>query len=104
MIQGGMFQLNGEVETRRAKKLFAGDTVSFMKDDGDRKTTSLDVSQEVAAKNYVYKPKVKKIKPVAALDENGVPEFGGRHRSEEWRKERKAKKLERKTKNHDNKS
>jgi ribosome-associated protein len=91
-IQAGECLLNGEVELRRAKKLFPGDSVSF-------KSMTLDVSEEVAAKDYVYKVKTKKVKPLAKVDTDGTLEFGGRFRSEEWRKERKWKKAERKVQN-----
>lgn len=92
LIQGGeRVLLNGEIETRRAKKLFPGDQVSF----GD---TTLDVSDEVAHRGYVYKAKKKKAKPRATVDADGNLEFGGRFRSEEWRAERKQKKAERKEK------
>eukprot|EP00545_Synedropsis_sp_CCMP1620_P012888 CAMPEP_0119015846 /NCGR_PEP_ID=MMETSP1176-20130426/11685_1 /TAXON_ID=265551 /ORGANISM="Synedropsis recta cf, Strain CCMP1620" /LENGTH=150 /DNA_ID=CAMNT_0006969169 /DNA_START=16 /DNA_END=465 /DNA_ORIENTATION=- len=60
-IQGGKCLLNGEVEVRRAKKLFPGDTVTF-------KETTLDVSDEVSTRGYVYKLKKKKVKPVAKVD------------------------------------
>jgi ribosome-associated protein len=93
MIQGGKCLLNGNVEVRRAKKLFPGDKVSLVGG------TPMDVSEQVAAKGYVYKKKVQKVKPAAAMDENGNLEFGGRFRSEEWRKERKQKKAERKASN-----
>jgi len=91
-IQGGQCFLNGEVEIRRAKKLFKGDEIFF---DG----TSLDVLDEVLKYGYQYKPKKKKIKPVAKVDADGNLEFGGRYRSEEWRVERKEKKTERKRTN-----
>jgi ribosome-associated protein len=92
VIQAGECLLNGEVELRRAKKLFPGDSVSF-------KRVTLDVSEEVAAKEYVYKVKTKKVKPLAKVDIDGNLEFGGRFRSEEWRKERKEKKAARKVQN-----
>mmetsp|Transcript_27611 Transcript_27611/g.40771 ORF Transcript_27611/g.40771 Transcript_27611/m.40771 type:complete len:193 (-) Transcript_27611:108-686(-) len=88
-IQSGKVRLNFDIETRRAKKLFAGDEVSF----GE---TTLDVSDEVNARGYVYKVKKKKEKPAAKVLEDGSLEFGGRYRSEEWRAERKQKKAERK--------
>lgn len=91
-IQGSKCQLNGEIETRRAKKLFEGDEISF---DG----ITADVAEEVTKRGYVYKIKAKKTKPTAKVDEEGNLEFGGRYRSEEWRKERKAKKAERKERN-----
>jgi ribosome-associated protein len=91
-IQGGQCFLNGQVETRRAKKLYKGDEVFF---DG----VSLDVLDEVLKNGYKYTPKKKKVKPVAKIDENGKLEFGGRYRSEEWRAERKEKKAERKRNN-----
>jgi ribosome-associated protein len=91
-IQGGKCILNGEIELRRAKKLFPGDQVSFA-------DTTLDVSDEVAERSYVYKVKVKKEKPIARIDADGNKEFGGRYRSDEWRAERKQKKTERKVKN-----
>ena len=92
VIQAGQCYLNGEIEVRRAKKLFPGDLVSF-------KSATLDVSDEVAAKGYVYKVKNKKVKPSARVDRDGNLEFGGRFRSEEWRKERKEKKAVRKVEN-----
>lgn len=85
-IQSGTCQLNGTVETRRAKKLFRGDVVIF-----EGKEYSVD--QVVLDKNYVYKPKEKKIKPEARVDEFGNREFGGRFRSDEWRAERKKQKV-----------
>lgn len=97
VIQAGQCYLNGEVEVRRAKKLFPGDLVSF-------KSATLDVSDEVAAKGYVYKVKTKKVKPSAKVDRDGNLEFGGRFRSEEWRKERKEKKAVRKDENNPGKS
>jgi ribosome-associated protein len=91
-IQAGQCYLNGEVEIRRAKKLFRGDEVFF---DG----TSLDVLDEVLKYGYVYKAKKKKVKPVAKVDGEGNLEFGGRYRSEEWRSQRKERKAERKNRN-----
>ncbi len=93
VIQNSQCVLNGVVETRRSKKLFPGDTVTF----GD--VTNLDVATEVERKGYVYKPKVKKAKPLPRVDADGNLEFGGRYRSEEWRAERKLKKEDRKKKN-----
>lgn len=93
-IQGGECYLNGEIETRRAKKLFSGDEVSFGKEG------TMDVSDEIKNRGYVYKKKQKKVKPAArVVDANGTLEFGGRYRSEEWRAERKQKKAERKSNN-----
>jgi len=89
VIQGGECYLNGEVETRRAKKLFKGDQVFF-----DEK--SFDVLDEVNNRGYVYKVKQKKIKPMAKIDADGNLEFGGQFRSEEWRAERKEKKAAKK--------
>ena len=90
VIQGGICIVNGEIETRRAKKLYEGDVVTFNK-------KTLDVSKEVQTHGYVYKIKKKKIKPVAkVIDAAGNLEFGGRYRSEEWRKERKERKTLRK--------
>lgn len=91
-IQGGDCGLNGEIETRRAKKLFPGDTVSY----GGK---TIDVAQEVSKRGYVYKVKAKKVKPVAEVLPDGTLEFGGRFRSEEWRAERKQKKEARKKQN-----
>jgi len=91
LIQSGKCQLNGVVETRRAKKLFAGDVVTF-----GGVEYSVDVL--VSETNYVYKPKIKKVKPDAKIDEFGNKEFGGRFRSEEWRAERKEKKKAKKYK------
>lgn len=93
VIQNSQCLLNNVVETRRSKKLFPGDTVTF----GDVK--NLDVATEVKKKGYVYKPKVKKVKPLPRVDADGNLEFGGRYRSEEWRAERKLKKEERKRRN-----
>lgn len=93
VIQNSQCLLNDVVETRRSKKLFPGDTVTF----GD--VTNLDVATEVKKKGYVYKPKVKKVKPLPRVDADGNLEFGGRYRSEEWRAERKLKKEERKRRN-----
>ena len=89
VIQGGDCVLNGEVETRRGKKLFTGDEVLYA-------GQHFDVLDEVNKKGYVWKVKKKKVKPVAKIDADGNLEFGGRHRSEEWRQERKAKKAEKK--------
>jgi hypothetical protein len=66
-------------------------------------TVDLDVSTEVKKKGYVFKPKVKKPKPLPKVDDEGNLEFGGRYRSEEWRAERKVKKADRKTKNRESK-
>eukprot|EP00560_Eucampia_antarctica_P008941 CAMPEP_0197826290 /NCGR_PEP_ID=MMETSP1437-20131217/3271_1 /TAXON_ID=49252 ORGANISM="Eucampia antarctica, Strain CCMP1452" /NCGR_SAMPLE_ID=MMETSP1437 /ASSEMBLY_ACC=CAM_ASM_001096 /LENGTH=221 /DNA_ID=CAMNT_0043426669 /DNA_START=112 /DNA_END=777 /DNA_ORIENTATION=+ len=94
-IQSDQCYLNGEVETRRAKKLFSGDEVSFVSTNDVLITK--DVSDEVQKKGYVYKKKEKKVKPSArVIDAYGTLEFGGRHRSEEWRAERKLKKADRK--------
>lgn len=93
VIQNSQCLLNNVVETRRSKKLFPGDTVTF----GD--VSNLDVATEVKKKGYVYKPKVKKVKPLPRVDADGNLEFGGRYRSEEWRAERKLKKEERKRRN-----
>jgi ribosome-associated protein len=93
VIQNSQCLLNSVVETRRSKKLFPGDTVTF----GD--VSNLDVEAEVKKKGYVYKPKVKKVKPLPRVDADGNLEFGGRYRSEEWRAERKLKKEERKRRN-----
>jgi len=92
VIQGGKVIMNGLVETRRSKKLFVGDEVTY-----NNKT--LDVRNEVGKKGYVFKKKVKKVKPQPKIDGDGNLEFGGRHRSEEWRTERKQRKAERKAKN-----
>jgi hypothetical protein len=91
-IQAGECKLNGFIEARRAKKLFEGDAVTF---DG----VTLDVLEEVTARDYVFKKKVKKVKPQPKVFQDGTLEFGGRYRSEEWRKERKDKKDERKNSN-----
>ena len=91
-IQNSQCLLNNVVETRRGKKLFRGDTVTFA-------DTILDVETEVMKKGYVYKLKVKKAKPLPRIDSDGNLEFGGQYRSEEWRAERKIKKAERKKKN-----
>jgi len=93
VIQNSKCLLNDVIETRRSKKLFPGDTVTF----GD--AINLDVATEVAKKGYIYKPKIKKVKPLPKVDADGNLEFGGRYRSEEWRAERKLKKIDRKRKN-----
>jgi ribosome-associated protein len=93
VIQNSQCLLNDVIETRRSKKLFPGDTVTF----GD--AINLDVATEVAKKGYIYKPKVKKVKPLPKVDADGNLEFGGRYRSEEWRAERKLKKIDRKRTN-----
>jgi len=85
LIQGGECMLNDQIETRRAKKLHPGDIVSFNGSD-------YDVSDHVALHGYEFKPKVKKVKPKPKTMEDGSLEFGGRYRSEEWRKERKERK------------
>lgn len=92
-IQNSECILNGNVETRRSKKLFPGDKVTF------GPVIDLDVAKEVTQRGYVYKPKVKKTKPLARVDADGNLEFGGRFRSEEWRAERKQKKTDRKIMN-----
>lgn len=93
VIQDSKCLLNGIIETRRGKKLYAGDKVSYLN------TKDLDVATVVEEKEYVYKLKLKKDKPLPKVDEEGNIEFGGRYRSEEWREERKMKKAERKVKN-----
>jgi ribosome-associated protein len=55
VIQGGQCMLNDDIETRRAKKLYSGDIVSFGGND-------YDVDDHVALCGYVYKPKRKKAK------------------------------------------
>ncbi|KAL7527111.1 hypothetical protein ACHAXR_001808 [Thalassiosira sp. AJA248-18] len=99
VIQNSKCLLNGTIETRRSKKLFHGDKVSYFA----KNAVDLDVATEVKKRGYVYKPKVKKVKPLAKVDAEGNVEFGGRFRSEEWRAERKLKKskAERKTRNKD---
>jgi ribosome-associated protein len=98
VIQAGDCKLNGQLETRRAKKLYAGDVVQFENEEmGINK--EYDVVKEVAKAGYVYKPKVKKVKPEPKVMEDGELEFGGRFRSEEWRKKRQEQKAERKRKN-----
>lgn len=85
--------LNGKIETRRSKKLFAGDKVSF------GNVIDIDVATQVDKMGYVFKPKKKKVKPLPKIDADGNLEFKGRFRSEEFREERKRKKLERKIQN-----
>lgn len=87
-IQSGDVRLNWEVETRRAKKLYAGDEVTF-------NDVTLDVAEQVSNKGYVYRVKKKKAKPVAKVLDDGSLEFGGRYRSEEWRAERLRKREQR---------
>lgn len=89
VIQSGEVYLNGGIETRRAKKLFSGDEVSFG-------GNSLDVADIVNNRRYQYKAKKKKVKPVARVDANGNLEFGGRYRSETWRAERRERKKKKK--------
>ena len=93
VIQDSKCALNGTIETRRGKKLYPGDKVSYLS------AVDLDVATVVGEKGYVYKLKVKKVKPLPKVDDEGNFEFGGRYRSEEWRAERKVKKAERKAKN-----
>ena len=93
VIQNSKVSLNGNIETRRSKKLFAGDEVSF------GNSIDLDVATQVDKMSYVYKPKKKKVKPLPKIDDDGNLEFKGRYRSEEFREERKKKKLERKIQN-----
>ena len=57
LIQAGEVLLNGQVETRRAKKLYAGDKVQLEGFD-----QSFDVAALVAMRGYVYKPKSSKKK------------------------------------------
>jgi ribosome-associated protein YbcJ (S4-like RNA binding protein) len=92
VIQDSQCLLNGIIETRRGKKLYAGDKVSYLS------AVDLDVATAVEEKGYMYKLKVKKVKPLPK-DEEGNEEFGGSYRSEEWREERKMKKAERKIRN-----
>ena len=87
-IQSGDVRLNWEVETRRAKKLYAGDEVTYDK-------VTLDVADQVSDKGYVYRAKKKKVKPAAKVLDDGSLEFGGRYRSEEWRAERLQKREQR---------
>jgi ribosome-associated protein YbcJ (S4-like RNA binding protein) len=93
VIQNSECMLNGIIEIRRSKKLYPGDKVSF------GNSIDLDVSTMVNEKGYILKPKIKKTKPLPKVDSEGNLQFGGRYRSEEWRQERKVKKLDRKTKN-----
>lgn len=93
VIQNSQCLLNGNIETRRSKKLFAGDKVSF------GNVIDLDVATQVDKMGYVFKPKKKKVKPLPKIDADGNLEFKGRYRSEEFREERKKRKLERKIQN-----
>lgn len=97
VIQNSECMLNGSIEIRRSKKLYHGDKVSF------GNSIDLDVSKLVVEKGYILRPKIKKTKPLPKVDSEGNLEFGGRYRSEEWRVERKAKKIDRKTKNRESK-
>ena len=106
VIQAGHCRLNGQIETRRAKKLYTGDTVQIITPDMDPTEVVgaeiYDVAQHVALTGYVYNsnPKVKKARPIAkVLDDDGTLEFGGRYRDEDWRRQRKDKKAERKRHN-----
>ena len=94
-IQNSLCTLNDFVEIRRSKKLYPGDTVTF----GKSAAVKIDVASKVKEKGYVYRKKAKRVKPTAKVDEDGNLEFKGRYRSDEWRKDRKVKKAERKTKN-----
>lgn len=95
VIQSGEVRLNWDVETRRAKKLFAGDEVTYG-------GTTLDVADQVSDKGYVYRAKKKKAKPAPRVLEDGSLEFRGRYRSEEWRADRLQKKAARKAKKNEN--
>jgi len=86
VIQNSECMLNGNIETRRSKKLFAGDKVSF------GNVIDIDVATQVDKMGYVFKPKKKKVKPLPKIDADGNLEFKGRFRSEEFREERKRKK------------
>ena len=55
MIQSGSVKLNGQVEERRAKKLFLGDIVEV-------EGVEVDVGEEVDKRDYVWKVKEKKEK------------------------------------------
>ncbi|GMI62213.1 hypothetical protein ScalyP_jg11209 [Parmales sp. scaly parma] len=101
LIQAGEVMLNGKVETRRAKKLFSGDLVSL-------EDVTKDVQAEVATHKFVYKAKISKTKGEKKMrdlraarkeEEESTATFGGTFRTEEWRKARKLKKLERKVEN-----
>ena len=91
-IQSGECQLNGKVETRRAKKLVPGDMVEFQ-------GQQYNVQEIVHDKGYVFKPKVKKKKEPKLLDDDGTMmeknNFAGRYRSQEWRQERRQRKIDR---------
>ena len=70
MIQSGSVKLNGQVEERRAKKLFLGDIVEV-------EGVEVDVGEEVDKRDYVWKVKEKKEKE----DERGGG--GKEHKSED---------------------
>ena len=72
MIQNSKCMLNGKIETRRSKKLFAGDKVSF------GNVIDIDVATQVDKMGYVFKPKKKKVKPLPKIDADGNLEFKGR--------------------------
>ncbi len=74
VIQDSKCWLNGNVETRRGKKLFVGDKVTYLS------AVDLDVATVVEEKGYVYKQKEKKDKPLPKVDEKGAKN-GGRNES-----------------------
>ena len=90
LIQAGECNLNGVMETRRAKKLFEGDIVSFQ----GVEYNVVDIVQE---RGYVHKVKPKKIQKMVttgvSVDESGNRRnVVSRYRSKEWRDERKQRK------------
>jgi ribosome-associated protein len=91
IIQGGQCFVNGVVETRRAKKLYAGDVVTLM----GGSAVEWNVAEHVQRTAYIYEVKAKKEKPLPQILPDGSLEFGGRFRSESWRMERKQRKDER---------
>jgi len=113
LIQGSRVLLNGKIETRRGKKLYAEDTISV---DG----ADFDVAEIVASKEYVMAPPKLHFEPppsstsscstpspvpapvkapVKASIDAATPEFGGEFRSDEFRAARKAAKLTRRNAN-----
>jgi ribosome-associated protein len=92
LIQGSEVLVNGIVETRRSKKLVLGDKVTV-------NGQNVDVNEIVKQKNYTMptiKPKTVKSSvpdtPVA-INDKPIKTYGGEYRTQEWRDERKAKKI-----------
>lgn len=87
LIQAGECNLNGVMETRRAKKLFEGDVVAFQ-------GVEYNVVDVVKERGYVQKVKTKKIhkKLESPLNSGNRRSVVSTYRSKEWRDERKQRK------------